>query len=388
MRDFRIPFTPAEPSPQYDTLNEGAFRQELSRVFAELPGVLDSRYAGGSVSWDDITGTFPQSLLNAGQQRVLPRTSAGGSIDIAGADSGYAGVHFVDVARVFYVNGTTQGIFNTSGGGWQWSFDNGVLSAGTVPAARVTAGTFGTGDFNFPGNVGVGTAPAGPTLSVRRETGNDWAATVHNAVATANQSWGLLVLGGTTGDDRALLVRNAAGTDLFRVSGVGEGVFFGGSNNALSQPGTLALKNPDSNPYLSFHNVAGDRLNYVQGGISHLALWNQAALPILFGTSDANRGAVLATGALQMEHGGRFKGWMGGDTTGLAAEIGIASGQAYIYSYNRDSATFARLNLGGANLEINPAAGGAGFLTIENLPTSNPGGTNRVWRDSGVLKIT
>jgi hypothetical protein len=32
--------------------------------------------------------------------------------------------------------------------------------------------------------------------------------------------------------------------------------------------------------------------------------------------------------------------------------------------------------------------GGAHFLSITGLPTTNPGGTDLVWRDSGTLKIT
>lgn len=42
------------------------------------------------------------------------------------------------------------------------------------------------------------------------------------------------------------------------------------------------------------------------------------------------------------------------------------------------------------DLVLTPDTGGgtANYLVINNLPTSTPGGTNRVWRDAGVLKIT
>lgn len=44
----------------------------------------------------------------------------------------------------------------------------------------------------------------------------------------------------------------------------------------------------------------------------------------------------------------------------------------------------------GGDIVMNLAGGGSntGMLQINYLPSSTPGGTNRVWRDAGVLKIT
>jgi len=74
---------------------------------------------------------------------------------------------FADVtgdADVLMVHNTNdiQG-FWSSGAGWSWYFSNGALTAGTVPAARITAGTFGGSTaYTFPqdltvtGNLGIG----------------------------------------------------------------------------------------------------------------------------------------------------------------------------------------------------------------------------------------
>jgi predicted heme/steroid binding protein len=46
---------------------------------------------------------------------------------------------------------------------------------------------------------------------------------------------------------------------------------------------------------------------------------------------------------------GRFTGWYNGNAaTGLAAEIGISAGQAYIIAYNRQTSTYGTLNLEGS----------------------------------------
>jgi hypothetical protein len=40
------------------------------------------------------------------------------------------------------------------------------------------------------------------------------------------------------------------------------------------------------------------------------------------------------------------------------------------------------------DLLVTVAGSGTGIFTLQGLPTTNPGGTNRVWRNSGVLSIT
>ncbi|MGE0278349.1 MAG: hypothetical protein AB7R40_23380 [Nitrospiraceae bacterium] len=46
------------------------------------------------------------------------------------------------------------------------------------------------------------------------------------------------------------------------------------------------------------------------------------------------------------------------------------------------------LTLSAADRDITLEAGSGDYIELRGLPTSNPGGSNRVWRDSGTLKIT
>lgn len=69
------------------------------------------------------------------------------------------------------------------------------------------------------------------------------------------------------------------------------------------------------------------------------------------------------------------------DDTTLLIEARTAAGPPINY---------ADIEMRCENLTLKPdeGSGDSGFLIIENLPTADPGGTDRVWRDSGVLKIT
>lgn len=57
-------------------------------------------------------------------------------LKVAGGRGGYSGINFVDAARHFMVSGQYQGIYD--GANWTWLWDNGTLSNGTVPWARLS----------------------------------------------------------------------------------------------------------------------------------------------------------------------------------------------------------------------------------------------------------
>ncbi len=72
-----------------------------------------------------------------------------GSVSIAGSKNSYSGIHFSNTIpdSVLMVRDSDglSGIWRATGG-WSWYFTgDGVLTAGSVPAARVTAGTFPAG---------------------------------------------------------------------------------------------------------------------------------------------------------------------------------------------------------------------------------------------------
>lgn len=68
-------------------------------------------------------------------------------------------------------------------------------------------------------------------------------------------------------------------------------------------------------------------------------------------------GATNATGQL------RATGWwVSGDSTGLGAELGISSGQAYLYSYNRTTSAYGVLNIGASEINL-IYSGGPAYLS-------------------------
>lgn len=66
---------------------------------------------------------------------------------------------------------------------------------------------------------------------------------------------------------------------------------------------------------------------------------------------------------------GRFGGWyQGTGYTGLAAEIGISGGAAYVISYNRSTASYANLNFEASNISI---SGSTNTSTVDIVTYSN-----------------
>ncbi len=70
-------------------------------------------------------------------------------------------------------------------------------------------------------------------------------------------------------------------------------------------------------------------------------------------------------GDLNVSGQGRFKGWYT-QGTGLAAELGIYSGQAYVYSYDRTASSYQPMNLSGSTVAI----GHSGATTDLTVNTS------------------
>jgi hypothetical protein len=98
---------------------------------------------GASGTWGiSITGnsaTTSQTTFGRVVTNGITRGSYG-SISITSSTGGYAGIDFGAASRTFMVStdGALQGIYNESGGVWQWYWNNGVLAAGTVPVANVS----------------------------------------------------------------------------------------------------------------------------------------------------------------------------------------------------------------------------------------------------------
>jgi len=81
------------------------------------------------------------------------------------------------------------------------------------------------------------------------------------------------------------------------------------------------------------------------------------------GTATPAAKLSVSGGDIQVETGqGRFKGWYN-TGSGLAAEIGISSGEAYLLSYNRSTAVFAPINLQAGSTTLRLPVNGVTTLT-------------------------
>jgi hypothetical protein len=94
---------------------------------------------------DNLGNHTATTTLNMGTQllqftsgNIRTRTALYGSLRIDGTSNGYAGIHFGSPNRTFMVGTDVQGIYNETTSSWAWYWNNGVLTAGSVPWARLT----------------------------------------------------------------------------------------------------------------------------------------------------------------------------------------------------------------------------------------------------------
>ncbi len=151
----------------------------------DSPGVLSSN-GSGLLSWGAGDSLVDHGGLNGRadddhEQYILEDGTRAFSGDISHGDN--------DITDVTNLDGTlseaTQPNVTTIG----------TLIAGAVPASLITPGTFGAGDYGFPGDVGIGTSTPDRPLEIRsvspvlrlRATGS-----------TATQTAAFVEFGGTT----------------------------------------------------------------------------------------------------------------------------------------------------------------------------------------------
>lgn len=103
---------------------------------------------------------------------VSGSTSTYGGLTIDGGKAGWAGINFKMAGvnqKTFMVQTGYSGVYNNTDNGWDWLWSGGTLNTGTVPAANVATGTFGTGNFTMNGDPSV--------------TGANYAITGHTSTA-------------------------------------------------------------------------------------------------------------------------------------------------------------------------------------------------------------
>lgn len=90
-----------------------------------------------------------------------------GSLAVGGVSGGYAGIQFSGTPNnrsMMLGTGANEslfGMYSVTKAAWDFYFVNSTLTVGTVPAAQVTSGVFGTGDYTFNGSINF---PTGKTI--------------------------------------------------------------------------------------------------------------------------------------------------------------------------------------------------------------------------------
>lgn len=82
---------------------------------------------------------------------ALQRPTTYGGLRLPDVTSGWSGIEFTSPGINFLVDARYQGMHKAAG--WIWQFDNGTLSVGTVPLARLGTGDFISSGHNFPQSV-------------------------------------------------------------------------------------------------------------------------------------------------------------------------------------------------------------------------------------------
>jgi len=100
-------------------------------------GITDAAPSSHTHTFASLTSK-PTTLAGYGITDALSvgNTGSFGSIQINGQTGGYAGIYFYTMSKYLMIHSTYQGIHN--GSSWEWYFANGVLTAGSVPWARIT----------------------------------------------------------------------------------------------------------------------------------------------------------------------------------------------------------------------------------------------------------
>lgn len=103
----------------------------------------------------DING----DIHTAGQLYGDGAASSYGALSVNGTKNGWSGINFRSGTTnlgTLIVNADYQGFLDNADTAWDWQWQNGILTGGTIPVARITAGTFGSGSYTFPsGNGGL-----------------------------------------------------------------------------------------------------------------------------------------------------------------------------------------------------------------------------------------
>ncbi|MBP9822289.1 MAG: tail fiber domain-containing protein, partial [Candidatus Pacebacteria bacterium] len=269
---------------------------------AEIDGTafLDGVLTSGATGSNSFAGSLD---VSKGVSFPSGKITATGNVGV-GTTNPVMPLH---IARA-YGAGTAAwiGLENTTGGGYgDWALfqtNNNDLSFGYGTGGPITSNPAVT--FEYGGNVGIGSTAPGYKLEVN---------------GTGYYSGDL-----TIADDHALRSSGGGASLLGRASATGQ----------------ISLGS----------GAVGDYLVFNAGGSEKVRIKTDGNVGI--GTTNPVSRLNVSGGDLQVETGqGRFKGWYSAGS-GLAAEIGISGGEAYLIAYNRTTAAYSAVNLGTGTVNL------------------------------------
>lgn len=244
--------------------------------------------------------------------------------------------------QTYTANGTTY-VYDSGLGVWDVQGASTVISGVTSVAGRTGVVTLTASDVSL----GNATNESKATMFTNSTfTGTTTLATVSAGAITASS----LSISGTisAGNLSVSGINNTA---------IGSTTASSGAFTTLSASGTSTLAGVSATSLSVSGTVTGTFSGAINGTVGASTPAAGAFTTITASSTLAATG--LITGAVDIRSLGQIRatGWYNSPTgssyTGLACEIGISGGAAYILSYNRDSSSYGALNLSATSTTIN-----------------------------------
>jgi hypothetical protein len=312
-----------------------------STIAATYGGTGQSSYAVGDLVYADTTTTLAKladvatgnALISGGvgaapsYGKIGLATHVSGTLPIANGGTGSTSTTFVNLAS--NVTGTLP-VGNGGTGAATFTANNVLLGNGTSAFQVVAPGT--TGNV-LQSNGTTWTSAAAPSTMVYPAAG------IPNSTGTA---WGTSYSTSGTGTVVALTTSPSFTTPVIGAA-TGTSLSVSGQLTSTVATGTAPLV-VSSTTQVANLNVA------TAGTANALNTANSYTVASLTSTGGVSGTTGLFSGQ------GRFSGWYTSGT-GVAAEIGISGGDAYLISYNRTTAAYSNLEIDATNIRLAPQGG-------------------------------